>query len=567
MRTPILSILVWTTVLLLTACVDKPAPWAPDGRVGDNRGDGSAVADGTGAVDGRGTTDTPGQVDQDGNLSDQGSPDLKAVDEVGQDDSGGDQVEAEDTPVPDVPCTPACEGQECGPDGCGGQCGNCTDGKNCVLGYCVLTSGTCDDGNEVNWDGCTAGYKSEFQVNASTLDDQRVAAVAAVGEAFVVVWQSCHWNEWEANTEGHDGWGCGIFARRIFVDDMVMEDEYQVNETIQLNQLAPDVAPLGENIVVSWLSYASEDLQIQLRVFGEAGNPLSAEVPGNAKDHLQEWRPVLATAGNDQILIAWRGIREEGGIGIMGQYFNWDNASSTLESVSDVIEIKLQSTVDTRPPRIATVSYGGFVAAWGAEVGGANYIDVFGQASTYPNSPLVAEFPLFVDGADGAGQDNPDVASAGAAGNFVAVYEDHGVHVFGEAGLAARLFGSDGQPQGAAKPLIMNGPAVSLPNITEENGGTFFMAWGTHHDGDESPWRDDIQVMRLQANLTKEEQTTANLHIADYQKFVRVATNPNTGHSVAVWESCPWDQYNEGLDLPGQDGDGCGIFARVYNSN
>jgi len=34
-------------------------------------------------------------------------------------------------------CTPNCQDMECGSDGCGGSCGNCTGGKECVNGICV----------------------------------------------------------------------------------------------------------------------------------------------------------------------------------------------------------------------------------------------------------------------------------------------------------------------------------------------------------------------------------------------------------------------------------------------
>ncbi len=52
-----------------------------------------------------------------------------------------------------------------------------------------LTS--CDDGNVVLWDGCTAGAASEFQVNSYTVGDQVSPSVASLADGgFVVAWHS-----------------------------------------------------------------------------------------------------------------------------------------------------------------------------------------------------------------------------------------------------------------------------------------------------------------------------------------------------------------------------------------
>ena len=37
----------------------------------------------------------------------------------------------------DPDCKPECDGKSCGDDGCGGQCGECTDDETCDEGKCV----------------------------------------------------------------------------------------------------------------------------------------------------------------------------------------------------------------------------------------------------------------------------------------------------------------------------------------------------------------------------------------------------------------------------------------------
>ncbi len=49
-------------------------------------------------------------------------------------------------------CTPNCEGQECGPDGCGGSCGSCPQGMGCVAGTCQCVPSCA--GKACGPDGC-----------------------------------------------------------------------------------------------------------------------------------------------------------------------------------------------------------------------------------------------------------------------------------------------------------------------------------------------------------------------------------------------------------------------------
>jgi len=53
------------------------------------------------------------------------------------------------------PCTPACDGKECGPDGCDGQCPpGCAEGEICIGGICLETCEPDCAGKECGDDGC-----------------------------------------------------------------------------------------------------------------------------------------------------------------------------------------------------------------------------------------------------------------------------------------------------------------------------------------------------------------------------------------------------------------------------
>ncbi|MGB0589274.1 MAG: cupredoxin domain-containing protein [Myxococcota bacterium] len=52
-------------------------------------------------------------------------------------------------------CTPACDGKDCGDDGCGGSCGECADGVDCLEGLCTPVECDVDcEGKSCGDDGC-----------------------------------------------------------------------------------------------------------------------------------------------------------------------------------------------------------------------------------------------------------------------------------------------------------------------------------------------------------------------------------------------------------------------------
>lgn len=51
-------------------------------------------------------------------------------------------------------CVPQCEGRACGDDGCGGVCGACDDGVECVAGRCDVPCAPTCDGRDCGGDGC-----------------------------------------------------------------------------------------------------------------------------------------------------------------------------------------------------------------------------------------------------------------------------------------------------------------------------------------------------------------------------------------------------------------------------
>lgn len=110
-------------------------------------------------------------------------PDFATGGDVGEPDIRVDGP-ALDAPGPDaeVPCEASCEGRQCGPDGCGGSCGGCTDlctgGPDdglCAEGQCVQSCGRLS---------VSLTYEGKVGVNKFTaylLDDMECEAVLEAG--------------------------------------------------------------------------------------------------------------------------------------------------------------------------------------------------------------------------------------------------------------------------------------------------------------------------------------------------------------------------------------------------
>lgn len=73
-------------------------------------------------------------------------------------------------------CTPDCTGKECGDDGCGGSCGICPSGENCVSGTCVLSG----EGGEV---------ERALPITAQTDEEVSITltAIGTTGSYFAIV--------------------------------------------------------------------------------------------------------------------------------------------------------------------------------------------------------------------------------------------------------------------------------------------------------------------------------------------------------------------------------------------
>jgi len=145
-----------------------------------------------------------------------------------------------------IDCQPLCEGKACGDDGCGGNCGACPANVLCQNGQC---SG-CDDGNDIDWDGCTDGEVTEYRVNKNSLQDQKGPSVAVTDDGgFIITWR------------GHKGQGTvlGIHARLFDASGAPLGADVEIASQEDINYGGPRAAALPDGkYVIIWQESPSQ---------------------------------------------------------------------------------------------------------------------------------------------------------------------------------------------------------------------------------------------------------------------------------------------------------------------
>jgi hypothetical protein len=384
-----------------------------------------------------------------------------------------------------------------------------------------------------------------FQVNVYTSGDQQTPAVArSASGGFVVVWDSV----------GEDGSLDGVFARRLDASGNPQGGEFQVNQHAANAQFAPAVAINGNgDFVVAWQSNAQarSGVDVYARAFAADGTPRTGEIHVNdsGRDVYAQVGVGVDGAGNFVVVWLERDLYLDTQLlklnAIMARRFAADGTAlgksfAVAASTADVY----------RAPALAMNDRGAYVVTWrsmprghlasgpgglGAGVlarrfpvgTGANALTVPFTVNTY-DSKTVLDLPrVAID---------PD-------GNFVIAWE--GLHLDQTpAGIFARRYDAAARAQGPpfrAGSAMQRRPAVALGStgdfvIAGDGDGIYAQRYGA----DGSALGGEIRVDPF---LT---------HNTEFDAGVGVDAS---GDFVVVWQD--WLQ----------DGDGRGVFARLYSGS
>lgn len=204
---------------------------------------------------------------------------------------------------------------------------------------------------------------------------------------------------------------------------------------------------------------------------------------------------------------------------------------------------------DQITPSVTALANGTFAVVWISRGQDGSGDGVYGRIVDATGAPVSDEFRIntTVTG----NQQAPRVAALEGNG-FVVVWDSFGQDGNKDA-IIARRFGDDSTPSGSE--TIVNETAASwqvAPDVTGTPGGGYVVAWQSedqdgsfagvyarHFGSDDTPLNSEFRL---------------NVETEGYQSYPRIATLTD-GRLIAVWES------------EGQDGDGNGVFARLFSAD
>ena len=440
-------------------------------------------------------------------------------------------------------CQPDCWDKQCGGDGCGGDCGTCGNGFECSpQAWCGVL---CDDGNATLWDGCSFGVVSEALVNEWAAGDQRAPAVAVFPDGeYAVAWESV----------GQDGSGVGVYARIFSTDGTPQTDEFQVNETSQGVQQAPDVATLEDgNVVVVWSGNSAAGGGVVTRVFDGNGNSQTQEEKISLSNGEVTDSPSVA-AGPGGHLVAWtEGDSFVEASSIAGRFFPSEGIAP------DPVALSPADSFATDQASVAAFPDGKFVVAYHhCPMGSSGSPDgdgcgVYARMLSATGQPEGAEFILSEQTSGGQRQPRVAVRDAGV---FSATWANENPVFVDDWNVLVRLFWAAGVPLGAGQTAWLTASDSTLtPAIDTLPGGASAVAWHLYQQGDQY----DVLVRRFGTlGMPDGDPVRAHVWAQGHQSAPDVAIFPDE-NLVVVWES--WDP-DESSD--GQDGDGKAVLSARF---
>jgi hypothetical protein len=216
----------------------------------------------------------------------------------------------------------------------------------------------------------------DFVVNTTTTGDQTDPSIAmTTGGQFVIAWQS-----------PNDGDLDGIVARRYDASGNPISSEIPINTSTTGRQIRPSVAiEESGGFVVTWESEGQDGdgSGIFARRFDDLGNPVTGELAVNTHTTADQSRPQVSVTADGGFLVVWDGA----GIGsndvrVWARRFSASNIAR-----DDAFPVNVFTTTNSQShPVVASDPRGGFAIAWQSLGQDGDDFGIFARRGGFPDT-------------------------------------------------------------------------------------------------------------------------------------------------------------------------------------
>jgi len=228
------------------------------------------------------------------------------------------------------------------------------------------------------YSACGMAQGGEFRVNNTTAGDQTHARVAMDGTGnFTVVWQSY----------GQDGSGWGVFARRYSNLGLPLTCEFQINNTSAGDQEYPAIATNGPGaFVVSWSSNGQDGSGwgVYARRYSASGFALGNEYLVNTTTTGDQMYSAVGIDGAGDSVVSWSSNQSGSGWGLYARRYN-------CCGVSQGSEFAVSTGASSSPiySAVAMDSAGDFIITWSRCQNGSwtTYVQQYNVAGVAQGTP------------------------------------------------------------------------------------------------------------------------------------------------------------------------------------
>ncbi|OGA68839.1 MAG: hypothetical protein A3G83_15695, partial [Betaproteobacteria bacterium RIFCSPLOWO2_12_FULL_68_20] len=310
----------------------------------------------------------------------------------------------------------------------------------------------------------------ENRVNTTTAGSQGDQAIAVLADGgFVVTWLS----------DGQDGDGSGVYARRFNASGVAIGGEFQVNTATANDQFAPAIAALSDGgFVVTWssLNQDGSDSGVYAQRYDADGAAQDGEFRVNTTTAGFQGFPAIAALSGGGFVVTWH-AEDGSGFGVYAQRYN---ASGT--ALDGEFRVNTATASSQHTSSVAALSGGGFVVTWESEVQDGGGYGVYAQRYDASGAAVGSEFRV---NTTTASDQLASAITALADGGFAVTWMSNLQDGDG-AGIYARRYDASGVAIGGEFQIntATANDQVS-PAITALSDGGFVVTWGSlNQDGD-----------------------------------------------------------------------------------